>query len=89
MTAVVSINKLLREEKKKLTQEEFVQPLDTLQLACYIQGYSSKLASDLKVPTIYWLLSVAHSPCILEPLVGKQAYNPWSACCKLTREIEE
>jgi len=77
MTIVINLQK---KKKEKLTQEEFVQPLDTLQLACYIQGYSSKLASTLKVPTIFWLLLVPHSRCILEPLVGKQAYNLWSAC---------
>lgn len=65
---------VLENKQIDLTAEEFLQPLDTLQLADYIQGCQSKHASSLKRPTVFCMLSAAS--------VGVQAYALWSTNTK-------
>lgn len=78
-----------KERIEKLTEEEFLQRLDTPEHVYYIQGCKSKLALTQKEPTIFWSLSVVHSLCTLAPLAGEQAYILSSAYAKLTHEKEE
>lgn len=62
-----------------LTATEFLQPLDTPQLADYIQGLLSMPVSDLKRPAISCMhyLTLLHD--YFPPLVGISVRVLWSA----------